>query len=155
MTVNEFRQKLKESNIVLPPWVIEYIEDLEKNTCKKKVVYTVYAILQHDTGVEERRVYSGDNPRQALKYCYNELSWLIDTRDDYGYPFDDFGEKFPGEKWIDKSFTGLEIKQMFMDYIKSAIDNKQSICYDLRYHDDWDVETNGEAAGFKLDITEF
>lgn len=165
MTPDEFRIKLKEWESfgrVTPKLFIDYIEELEKKveelekkSNKKKTVYTVRHIYQHDMDVEHRKVYSGTDPKKALEKCYETLQWVQDTCEGYLYPFEhDFEQKFPGKNWMDVHFNGLQIKQFFIDYIKECIKNKKSINYDLMYNGDWDPENEGEAGGFELDITE-
>jgi DNA-directed RNA polymerase subunit L len=155
MTPDEFRSELRKQNVTLPKFVEDYIDGLEKKSNKKKTVYTVRHIYQHDMDVEHRKVYSGTDPKKALEKCYETLQWVQDTCEGYLYPFEhDFEQKFPGKKWMDVHFNGLQIKQFFIDYIKECIKNKQSINYDLMYNGDWDPENEGEAGGFELDITE-
>ena len=165
MTPDEFRIKLKEWESygrVTPKLFIDYIEELEKKveelekkSHKKKTVYTVRHIYQHDMDVEHRKVYSGTDPKKALEKCYETLQWVQDTCEGYLYPFEhDFEQKFPGKEYGDLHFSGLQIKQFFIDYIKECIKNKKSINYDLMYNGDWDPENEGEAGGFELDITE-
>ena len=165
MTPDEFRVKLKEWESfgrVTPKLFIDYIEELEKKveelekkSNKKKTVYTVRHIYQHDMDVEHRKVYSGTDPKKAFEYCYSQFQWVKDTCDEYRYPFDeDFEKKFPKQDWYDTHFTGLQIKQFFIDYIRDAIKNKKSITYDFQYNNQWDPDDEGEAGGFELDITE-
>ena len=155
MTPDEFRTELRKQNVTLPKFVEDYIDGLEKKSNKKKTVYTVRHIYQHDMDVEHRKVYSGTDPKKALEKCYETLQWVQDTCEGYLYPFEhDFEQKFPGKEYGDLHFSGLQIKQFFIDYIKECIKNKKSINYDLMYNGDWDPENEGEAGGFELDITE-
>ena len=155
MTPDEFRAELHKQNVTLPKFVEDYIDSLEKKANKKKTVYTVRRIYQHDMDVEHRKVYSGTDPKKAFEKCYETFQWVQDTCEGYRYPFEhDFEQKFPGKNWWDVHFSGLQIKQFFMDFIKDHIKNKQSINYDLMYNGDWDPESDGEAGGFELDITE-
>lgn len=155
MTPDEFRAELCKQKMTLPKFVEDYIDGLEKKSNKKKTVYTVRHIYQHDMDVEHRKVYSGTDPQKAFEKCYETLEWVKDTREDYCYPFEhDFKQKFPGKDWYDVKFNGLQIKQFFIDYIKDCIKNKISVNYDLMYNGDWDPENDGEAGGFELDIAE-
>lgn len=162
MTPDEFRKKLndceKSHKVILPKFVLDYIDELEKKVGEKKTVYTVRAIYQHDMSVEHRIIYQGADPDEAFRQCYSEISGYIrDEKEDYGYPFDDycFEKEYPNEDICEKNFTGLEIKKMFIDVIKTAIKDKQNVSYDLQYSDDWMGEdAEGEAGGFELDVTE-
>lgn len=162
MTPDEFRKKLsdyeKRFKEQLPKFVLDYIDELEKKAGEKKTVYTVRAIYQHDMGVEHRIIYQGTDADEAFRQCYSEISdYIKDDKENYGYPFDDyeFEQAYPNEDICEKDFTGLEIKKMFIDRIKTAIKDKQNISYDLQYNDDWMGEdAEGEAGGFELDITE-
>lgn len=161
MTPDEFRKKLSEwqaSRHYLPDFIMEYIESLEKKAGEKKTVFTVRAIYQHDMGVEHRVIYQGTDADAAFRQCYSEISnYIKDNKKNYGYPFDEyyFEKEYPNEDICEKDFTGLEIKKMFIDWIESAIKNKQNISYDLQHNDDWlGEDAEGEAGGFELDITE-
>lgn len=162
MTPDEFRKKLSEwqssrnsGYSYLPDFIMEYIESLEKKAGKKKTVYTVRHIYQHDMDIEHRKVYSGTDAKKAFEKCYEQFQWIEDTREDYRYPFNnEFKKKFPDKNWYETHFTGLQVKQFFIDFIKNAIENKQSISFDLQYNGDFDPEDEGEAGGFELDITE-
>lgn len=161
MTPDEFRKKLSEweaKRHVLPAFILEYIDELEKKAGEKKTVYTVRAIYQHDMGVEHRIIYQGTDADEAFRQCYSEISdYIKDEKENYGYPFDDywFEKEYPNEDICEKDFTGLEVKKMFIDWIKTAIKDKHNISYDLQYNDDWMGEdADGEAGGFELDITE-
>ena len=161
MTPDEFRQKLyawQAGRHYLPDFIVEYIEELEKKAGEKKTVYTVRAIYQHDMDVEHRIIYQGSDADEAFRQCYSEISdYIRDEKENYGYPFGDyqFEKDYPNEDICEKDFTGLEIKKMFIDWIKTAIKDKHNISYDLQYNDDWMGEdAEGEAGGFELDITE-
>ena len=161
MTPDEFRKKLnawQASRHYLPDFIMEYIDELEKKAGEKKTVFTVRAIYQHDMSVEHRIIYQGTNPDEAFSHCYSEISdYINDAKENYGYPFSEyeFEKEFPNEDINEKNFTGLEIKKMFIEWIKAAIKEKQNISYDLQYNDDWmGEEAEGEAGGFELDVTE-
>lgn len=162
MTPDEFRKQLaewkEETEEHIPDFVLDYIDELEKKAGEKKTVFTVRAIYQHDMCVEHRIVYHGTDANKAFRQCYSEISaYIRDDKEDYGYPFDNysFKQEYPNEDICEKDFTGLEIKKMFTDMIKTAIKDKQSISYDLQYNDDWIGEdAKGEAGGFELDVTE-
>lgn len=162
MTPDEFRKKLndceKSHKVIIPKFVLDYIDELEKKIGEKKTVYTVRAIYQHDMDIEHRIIYQGTDADEAFSQCYSEISGYIrDNKKDYSYPFDDcyFEKEYPNEDIHEKDFTGLEIKKMFIDWIESAIKDKQNISYDLQYGDDWRGEdAEYEAGGFELDVTE-
>ena len=161
MTPDEFRKKLKswqDNRHYLPDFIMEYIDELEKKAGEKKTVFTVRAIYQHDMDVEHRVIYQGTDADEAFRQCYSEISdYINDAKETYGYPFNEyeFEKEYPGEDICEKNFTGLEVKKMFMDWIKEAIKLKQNISYDLQYNDDWrGDEAEGEAGGFELDVVE-
>lgn len=156
MNADEFRKELNKIKTTLPDFVMKYIEELESKSGQKKTIYTVNAIYQHDMGVEYRFVYQGTDPEQAFKNCYDNIKYNIeDSRKNYRCPFDDvFEQKYPGEEWENKHFTGLEIKQMFIDMINNAIENKKTISYNFACACDWDDEAEGDASGFVLNIKE-
>ncbi len=159
MTPDEFRKKLHDweaKRNYLPDFITEYIDELEKKAGEKKTVYTVRAIYQHDMDVEHRIVYQGTDADTAFKYCYSEISdYIVDAGEDYGYPFGEysFEKEFPNDDINEKLFTGLEIKKLFIDKIKSAIKNKHNMSYNLQFNDDW-LNSDGEAGGFELDVAE-
>ena len=150
MTPDEFRKKLSEwkaeTEEHIPDFVLDYIEELEKKLGKKKTVYTVRAIYQHDFDVEHRVEYQGSNAEAAFKQCYECIAYDInDTVKNYGNPFDENDEK---------EYTGLQVKQMFIDKLHEAIDKKESFYFNFQFNSDWMPYSDGEAGGFELDITE-
>ena len=88
--------------------------------------------------------------RQFAK-CYEYFSNSVnDLRIDYSYPFDD--EHYKENE--DKKFTGIQIKGMFIDWIRNAINNKENLNYSSRNDYLWDDEADCEEGGFELTITE-
>ena len=161
--LKEYKEYLKNNHIFVPDKIYDYIDYLEMKVGQKKTIFTVNAIYQHDMGVEHRLEYQGTDEEKAFKECYSQVKdYIDDSRDDYGYPWDDeeayntyTGKKEATfEEFMQRptGFTGLEIKQMFIDWIKDAIKNKKSIEYNFGYHCDWDDEADGEEGGFSLDI---
>ncbi len=133
-------------------WLKELVELRKKvKAPKKKILYTVHHIYAHDLSVEHRRVYQGTDAEKAFEKCYEYFANIVnDTRKDYHYPFDD--EHYTENE--NKKFTGLEIKAMFIDWIRQAIKDKKGINYSS--HDDslWDDNADGEEGGFELSIAE-
>lgn len=160
MTPDEFRKQLNDwtskERIFLPEFVLDYINKLEKKAGEKKTVFTVRAIYQHDMDVEHRIVYQGTNAKTALKNCYDEVrEYIEDYRDNYRYPLPDVDEKFKThDDYYKTTYTGLQIKQFFLDWINEAIKNKKNISFNWGYDGDFDPECDGEEGGFELDVTE-
>ena len=151
MKPEEFREILKKAKIELPTVVMNYIEELEAKKHKKRTVYSVHHVYQHDFDIEHRLVYNGSDPEKAFNKCYEYFQNIVsDTRKDYNYPFDDEGY-IENEN---KKFTGLDIKKFFMDWINNAIQNKKDIKYSSRDDSLWDDNADGEEGGFELNITE-
>lgn len=150
MTPDEFRKQLaewkEETEEHIPSFILDYIDELEKKAGEKKTVYTVRAIYQHDFDVEHRVEYQGSNAEAAFKQCYECIAYDInDTVKNYGNPFDETDEK---------EYTGLQVKQMFIDRLHEAIDNKQSFYFNFQFNSDWMPVSDGEAGGFELDVAE-
>ena len=160
MTPDEFRKQLNEwtnkERIFLPEFVLDYVEELEKKLGQKKTVFTVRAIYQHDMDVEHRIVYQGADPKKAFTNCYDEIRDSIeDERDNYRYPLPDVDEKFKTrDDYYETTYTGLQIKQFFIDWINDAIKNKKNISFNWGYDGDFDPENEGDEGGFELDVTE-
>lgn len=160
MTPDEFRKQLNKwtnkERIFLPEFVLDYVEELEKKLGKKKTVFTVRAIYQHDMDVEHRIVYQGADPKKAFTNCYDEIRDSIeDERDNYHYPLPDVDEKFKTrDDYYETTYTGLQIKQFFIDWINDAIKNKKNISFNWGYDGDFDPENEGDEGGFELDVTE-
>lgn len=157
MTPDEFikyKNELKKQGIVIPQKIFDYIEELESKNTKKKTVYTVNAIRQHDMGVEQKRLYQGTDPERAFKECYGEIKDLIeDDKCEYMYPLPDCDALFTSrDEYWETKYTGLQIKQMFIDWIKDSIKNKKPISFDFARDGDFDPDNDGYAAGFVLDI---
>lgn len=151
MKPEEFREILKKAKIELPTVVMNYIEELEAKKHKKRTVYTVHHVYQHDFDIEHRLVYNGSDSEKAFAKCYEYFSNNVnDLRTDYNYPFDD--EHYKENE--DKKFTGIQIKGMFIDWIRNAINNKENLNYSSRNDDLWDDNADGEEGGFELNITE-
>ena len=106
--------------------------------------------------VEHRIVYQGADPKRAFKECYDEIRDSIeDERDDYRYPLPDVDEKFKTrDDYYETTYTGLQIKQFFIDWINEAIKNKKNISFNWGYDGDFDPENEGDEGGFELDVTE-
>ena len=152
MTPDEFKKykkHLKDNKIFVPEEIYKYIEDLEIKAGLKKVIYTVHAIYQHDMDVEHRLEYQGADPDKAFKECYRQVKdYIEDEKMDYSYPFDN-------GKNSTQQYTGLEVKKLFIDVIKRAIDEKQSVYYNFKNSAEWGVDWEcGDEAGFELDIKE-
>ena len=101
MTPDEFRKKLSEwkakTEEHIPDFVLDYVEELEKKLGKKKTVYTVRAIYQHDSDVEHRVEYLGTDADEAFRQCYDCIAYdITDTVKSYGNPFDETDEKIYG-----------------------------------------------------------
>lgn len=143
---------LKDMHTQVAEWLKELVELRKKvKAPKKKTVYTVHHIYAHDLSIEHRCVYQGTDAEKAFQKCYEYFENIVkDTRKDYEYPFDD--ESYKGNEG--KKFTGLEIKAMFIDWIRNSIKNKKPINYSS--HDDslWDNDADGEEGGFELSIAE-
>lgn len=160
MTPDEFRKQLNDwtskERIFLPEFVLDYINKLEKKAGEKKTVFTVRAIYQHDMDVEHRIVYQGTNAKTAMKNCYDEIrGYIEDYRDDYRYPLPDVDKKFKNhDDYYNTTYTGLQIKQLFLDWINEAIKNKKNISFNFGYDGDFDPESDGEEGGFELDVME-
>lgn len=156
MTPDEFRKQLAETKEHIPDFVLNYIEELEKKAGEKKIVFTVRAIYQHDMDVEHRIVYQGADPKKAFKDCYDEIRDCIDDeRDNYRYPLPDIDKKFKTRNdYYNTTYSGLQIKQFFIDWIKDAIENKKNIAFNFAYDGDFDPECDCENGGFELDVTE-
>lgn len=155
MTTDEFKKyknELKKQGIFIPQKIFDYIEELESNN--KKTVYTVNSICQHDMGVEQKRIYQGTDPDRAFKECYSEIKDLIeDDKCEYMYPLPDINDHFTStDEYYETKYTGLQIKQMFIDWIKNSIKNKKPISFDFARDGDFDPDNEGDAAGFVLDI---
>lgn len=148
----EEHPKLKDMHNKVAEWLKELVELRKKvKTPKKKTVYMVHHIYAHDMSVEHRCVYKGTDAEKAFEKCYEYFANSVtDTRTDYNYPFDD--EHYTEN--ANKKFTGLEIKSLFIDWIRNSIKNKKSIQYSS--HDDslWDDYAYGEEGGFELSVTE-
>lgn len=160
MTPDEFRKQLaewkEETEEHIPDFVLDYVEELEKKLGEKKTVFTVRAIYQHDMDVEHRIVYQGADPKKAFRECYDEIRDSIeDERDDYRYPLPDVDEKFKNrDDYYNTTYTGLQIKQLFIDWINEAIKNKKNISFNWGFDGDFDPENEGDEGGFELDVTE-
>ena len=160
MTPDEFRKQLaewkKETKEHIPNFVLNYVEELEKKLGEKKTVFTVRAIYQHDMDVEHRIVYQGADPKEAFKNCYDEIRDSIeDERNDYNYPLPDVDKKFKThDDYYETTYTGLQIKQFFIDWINDAIKNKKNISFNWGCDGDFDPENEGDEGGFELDVTE-
>ena len=133
---------LKDMYTQVAEWLKELVELRKKvKSTKKKILYTVHHIYAHDLSVEHRRVYQGTDAEKAFDKCYEYFANSVnDTRKDYNYPFDD--EHYTENE--NKKFTGLEIKAMFIDWIRQAIKDKKDINYSS--HDDslWDDNADSE-----------
>lgn len=161
MTPDEFRKQLaewkEETEEHIPDFVLDYVEELEKKLGEKKTVFTVRAIYQHDMDVEHRIVYQGADTKKAFKNCYDEIKDCIDDyRDDYHYPLPDANDHFKTpDEYYDTTYTGLEIKKLFIDWINDAIKNKKNITFNFAYDGgDFDSENESDNGGFELDVTE-
>lgn len=161
MTPDEFRKQLadwkEETEEHIPDFVLDYVEELEKKLGEKKTAFTVRAIYQHDMDVEHRIVYQGTDPKKTFKYCYDEIKdWIEDARDNYYYPLPDAEKKFKNcDDYYSTTYTGLQIKQLFIDWINDAIKNKKNISFNFAYDGgDFDPECECDNGGFELDVTE-
>jgi len=151
MTPEEFKKykkHLNDNKIFVPEEVYKYIEELEIKAGLKKVIYTVHAIYQHDMDVEHRLEYQGADPDKAFKECYRQVKdYIEDEKMDYLHPF--------ASKDSTQKYTGLEIKKIFIDMIKNAIDKKHSAYFNFKDSAEWGVDWEGDdEAGFVLEIKE-
>ena len=144
--------ELKDMHTQVAEWLKELVELRKKiKPRKKKTVYTVHHVYQHDFDIEHRLVYKGSDAEQAFAKCYEYFENIVkDTRKDYEYPFDD--EHYKENE--NKKFTGLEIKALFIDKIRNAIDTKAGLTYSSRDDYLWDKEADGEEGGFELNVVE-
>ena len=109
-------------------WLEDYIEELEcqveelqKNPGvkkKKKIIYRVEELLEHDLDTEHRVVYTGTDVKEARKRWMEYFQFFDETGDEHYV--------FPPEH-SDKKYTGLELKQKFLDYFNEHINNNKSI----------------------------
>lgn len=142
----------REMHNQVAEWLKELVELRKKvKPRKKKTVYTVHHVYQHDFDIEHRLVYKGSDAEQAFAQCYEYFeNFVKDTRKDYDYPFDD--EHYTENK--DKKFTGLEIKALFIDKIRKAIETKEDFTYSSRDDYFWDKKADSEEGGFELNVVE-
>ena len=115
-------------------WIRDYIEILEKRNeeleagiktnTKKKVMYRVEVLYEHDMDIEHRQVYFGTDVKRARKEYMDYFDFFDITGDElYYFPLED-ARTCPDEA---RKYTGLEIKQKFLDYFNEHVNKNQSI----------------------------
>lgn len=145
-------------------WIRDYIEILEKRNDelekgiktapKKKIMYRVEVIYEHDMDTEHRQVYFGTDVKRARKEYMDYFNFFDTTGDElYYFPM----EEVIGSKEEQRKYTGLELQQKFLDMFNQHVKENKSIdfsCNCDNFATKYGQDVGDGMVGCKVDIME-